>query len=137
MVKVEDQKYQILTRLAIFSGARQGELLGFKREDIDWENNQIHIQPTFNKGRFFTTKTKTSKRRIDLGPKTMMQLKKWKLACPANELDLVFPNDAGGPVNYSEMVQRHFFPALEASKLPRIRFHDLRHTYCKPDDRTG
>jgi integrase len=28
------------------------------------------------------------------------------------------------------MVQRHFFPALEAAELPRIRFHDLRHTYA-------
>jgi integrase len=45
-------------------------------------------------------------------------------------LDLVFPNGAGGPINYSNMVRRHYHPALEAAGLPRIRFHDLRHTYA-------
>ncbi len=43
-----DKKYQTLFMLAIFSGARQGELLGLKWSDVDWENNQIHIQRTFN-----------------------------------------------------------------------------------------
>jgi integrase len=28
------------------------------------------------------------------------------------------------------MVQRHFLPALKAADLPRIRVHDLRHTYA-------
>ena len=30
----------------------------------------------------------------------------------------------------SHMLSRHFFPALVAAKIPRIRFHDLRHTYA-------
>jgi len=28
------------------------------------------------------------------------------------------------------MVRRYYHPALEAAGLPRIRFHDLRHTYA-------
>lgn len=128
--KVEDFKCRTLFMLAIMSGARQGELLGLKWGDIDWSASQIHIQRTFNKGRFFTPKTKTSIRKIDLGPTVMKELKKWKLACPVNEEGLVFPNESGGPMNYSNMVQRHFLPALKAAELPRIRFHDLRHTYA-------
>jgi integrase len=31
-------------------------------------------------------------------------------------------------MNYSNMVQRYFLPALKAANLPRVRFHDLRHT---------
>ena len=31
-------------------------------------------------------------------------------------------------MNYSNMVQRYFLPALKAADLPRVRFHDLRHT---------
>ena len=42
----------------------------------------------------------------------------------------MFPDDAGGPINYSNVVQRHFQPALKAAGLPRIRFHDFRHTYA-------
>jgi integrase len=130
LAQVHNTKYRTLFLLAIFSGARQGELLGLKWADVDWQNSQIHIQRTFNKGRFFTPKTKTSKRKIDLGPTVITELKKWKLACPKNGLDLVFPNKAGEPINYSNMVQRQFLPALNAADLPRIRFHDLRHTYA-------
>jgi integrase len=128
--KVDEQKYCALFMLAIFSGARQGEILGLKWSDIDWQTKQVHVQRTFNNGRFFSTKTKTSNRKIDLGPKVITELKRWKLTCPINDLDLMFPNDAGGPINYSNMVQRHFLPALKAAGLPRIRFHDLRHTYA-------
>lgn len=128
--QVTSQKYRVLFMLAVFAGARQGELLGLKWGDIDWQNCQIHIQRTFTKGRFFATKTKGSNRKIDLGPVSMTELKKWRLACPKSELDLVFPNSAGEPMNYSNMVNRHFLPALRAAGIPRIRFHDLRHTYA-------
>jgi integrase len=130
LAHVNDPKYQPLFMLAIFSGARQGELLGLKWADVDWQNSQIHIQRTFNKGRFFPPKTKTSKRKIDLGPTVLTELKKWKLACPKNELDLIFPNKVGEPINYSNMVQRHFLPALRNANLPKVRFHDLRHSYA-------
>jgi len=33
-------------------------------------------------------------------------------------------------MNYSNMMNRHFFPALDKAGHPRIRFHDLRHTYA-------
>jgi integrase len=127
---VMDQKYRTLFLMAIMTGARQGELLGLKWGDIDWENKQVFIQRTFNKGRFFNPKTKGSRRKIDLAPALVQELKKWRLACPANDLDLVFPNRASEALNYSNMVQRHFLPALRAANLPRIRFHDLRHTYA-------
>ena len=60
----------------------------------------------------------------------MTELKKWKLACPKCDLDLVFPNDAGGVIDDSSMLRRHFHPAFKRANLPRIRFHDLRHTYA-------
>ena len=60
----------------------------------------------------------------------MKGLKKWKWACPKKEVDLMFPNEASKPMNYSNMVNRHFLPALRAAELPRMRFHDLRHTYA-------
>ena len=123
-------KYKILFQLAIFSGARQGEILGLKWSDVDWENSQIHIQRTFNNDAWYDTKTDTSDRKIDLGPAMMTALKKWKLACPTSELNLVFPNKAENPINHNNLVNRHFNPALKAAGLPKIRFHDLRHTYA-------
>jgi integrase len=139
---VKDPKYKTLFLLAIMSGAREGELLGLKWSDVDFEKKQVHIQRTFNKGRWFPTKTKSSKRKIDLSPSIISELRKWKLACIPNELDLVFPNEAGQPMNYSNMVQRYFEPALigagiivrdkETKKIAgtRVKFHSLRHTYA-------
>lgn len=127
---MKDQKYKTLVRLAIMSGARQGELLGLKWTNVDWDNNQIHIQRTFNNGRFYTTKTKTSNRRIDLGPAMMIELKRWRLARLKNRSNLVFPNDSGNPMNYSNVVNRYFKPALVKAELPSMRWHDLRHTFA-------
>jgi integrase len=151
---VNELKYKTLFLLAIMSGAREGELLGLKWSDVDFENKQVNIQRTYTKGRWFPTKTKSSKRKIDLAPSVISELRKWKLACIPNDLDLVFPNEAGQPMNYSNMVNRYFEPALEKAgiieietiekkiegttkvkklkkvKGHKIRFHDLRHTYA-------
>ena len=125
---VSNQKYKTFFRLAIFSGARQGELLGLKWSDVDWINSQIHIQRTFNHQKWYDVKTKTSNRKVDIGPVTITELKRWKLACPVCELDLVFPNQSGNPINHNNLVSRYFNPALKAAGLSRMRFHDLRHT---------
>jgi len=125
---VTNQKYKTLFQLAIMSGARQGELLGLKWSDVDWENSQIHIQRTYNNQRWYDVKTKTSNRRIDLGPQMMSDLKRWKLAAKPNRLNLIFSNDVGKPINHNNMKTRYFSPALKKAGLDKIRFHDLRHT---------
>jgi integrase len=53
---VREAKYRTLFMLAITSGARQGELLGLKWGDVDWKNNQIHIQRTFNNLEWYESK---------------------------------------------------------------------------------
>jgi integrase len=60
----------------------------------------------------------------------MAELKKWRLACLPNEMNLVFPNGSGKPLNHNNLVNRYFHPALKKAGLPKIRFHDLRHTYA-------
>jgi integrase len=120
----------VLFLLAIMSGARQGELFGLKWSDLLWKTNQIHIQRTYNNGAWYRPKSKASNRKIDLGPTVMKQLKKWKLACPPNEHDLVFPNESGNPLDHGHVLRKFFWPALNKAELPRIRFHDLRHTYA-------
>jgi len=127
---VGEPKYKTLFKLAIMSGARQGELLGLKWSDIDWVDNQIHIQRTFNNQAWYEPKTIESNRKIDIGPTMMAELKQWRLVCPPNDLDLVFPNRAGNPINNTNMRNRHFNSALTTAGIDRIRFHDLRHTYA-------
>jgi len=126
----EQAEFKMLFYLAVMSGARQGELLGLQWPDVLWTSNQIKIQRTFNHGAWYEPKTKSSRRQIDLGPKVMTALKKWKLACPKSELDLMFPGPKGKPLQHSNMLRLHFHPALTAAGLPRVRFHDLRHSYA-------
>jgi integrase len=84
---------------------------------VDWQNNQIHIRRTFNNQAWYDTKTATSNRKIDLGPSMMAELKRWRLACRFNELNLIFPNEAGGPLNHNNVVSRYFEPALKNAEL--------------------
>ena len=125
-----DLKYRTLFHLAITSGAREGELFGLKWTDIDWFNSQIHIKRTYNENAWYKPKSKTSVRKIDIGPSTLAALKNWHLVCPVSQLGLVFPNENGNPLDHGNMLRRHFYPALEKAKLPHFRFHDLRHTYA-------
>jgi len=125
-----DPKYRTLYMLAIMSGARQGELLGLKWIDVDWFTSQIHIQRTFNTRRWYKPKSKASKRKIDIGPSMMKALRRWHKISPKNELDLIFPNLAGKPMWQGHMLLRRFYPALKKAEVPRIRFHDLRHTFA-------
>lgn len=41
---------------------------------------------------------------------------------------LVFPSDAGTPIEMNNFAKRAFQPILTAAALRRIPFHDLRHT---------
>lgn len=45
-------------------------------------------------------------------------------------LILYFRIKVGRPINHNNLIQRHFYTALGKSELPKIRFHDLRHTYA-------
>jgi len=105
----------MLFMLAAMSGARQGEVLGLKWDDIIWQTRQMHIQRTFNNEKWFDTKTATSNRKVDIGQTTTSELKKWKLACSLSDLDLVFPNESGEPIDHHNMMKRHFLPALKAA----------------------
>ena len=46
-----------------------------------------------------------------------------------HDLDLVFAQKNGNPIQPSEMA-RNFRKLIESTDLPYIRFHDLRHTHA-------
>lgn len=127
--------------LAISVGMRQGELLGLKWEDIDFRKQTIKVvrqsKQVHGGGFEFTQpKTKSGNRTIAFGPETANILKRhyleqlddrketgeaWK------DYDLVFPSVVGSPQNPTNVV-RSFKLLISALGLPKIRFHDLRHT---------
>jgi integrase len=125
-----DDRYRLMIQIAVFTGMRQGETLGLKWGDIDWNSRQIHVRRAWKEGAFTEPKTRHSVRRVDLPESLVLDLKKWKLRCPKGELDLVFPNGAGNPDTHANLLQRGFYPALRRAGLRKIRWHDLRHTFA-------
>src|SRR4029077_3690131 len=127
--------YRILFTTAIMTGAREGELFALRWGDIDWVNNQILIRRGLSRTKggwkFYEPKTKYSRRRIDVDPVLLLELKKWKLMLPKCDLDdLVFPSASGQPLHRSTVYRQGFLPAIRRSGVPRIRPHDLRHTFA-------
>ena len=58
----------------------------------------------------------------------IQELKIWKLACPINEHDLVFPSPEGKLSLHDNVVKRYFNQALRMAGLRRVSFHSLRHS---------
>jgi integrase len=128
---VEDHQYYPLYLLAIYTGMRQGEILGVHKEDIDLANGIINVQhqvqPIRGKGLVVTdVKTDKSKRPVTL-PETVLNVIRELLK--AVESGLIFTSRSGQPY-WSANVYRHFKQTITELGLPNIRFHDLRHTHA-------
>ena len=46
------------------------------------------------------------------------------------EKGLVFTTTIGTPLDASNLTRCYLYPLLERARLPRVRFHDLRHTFA-------
>ena len=114
---------------ALFTGMRQGELLGLTWSSINWVKGKIKIDKNYTHGRVGTPKTNKI-RYVDMSNELAKVLKEWRLACPNSDLDLVFPNSEGLYFDANNMLKRRFKPALRRAGIDEIRFHDLRHTYA-------
>ncbi|MCW5887594.1 MAG: site-specific integrase [Anaerolineales bacterium] len=122
------------------TGVRQGELLGLKWEDFDAGKKTVRItrqaKPLPGGGfEFVVPKTKNGFRTIKLGDETVdllnkhfvLQLDERSAARKWEEYGLIFPSVVGTPLNPPNVV-REFRSLLKRAGLPKIRFHDLRHT---------
>ncbi|UJQ94102.1 tyrosine-type recombinase/integrase [Mariluticola halotolerans] len=78
-------------------------------------------------------KTKRSIRNVPLGPQTALALRKWMLACPASEEDILFANGIGKVESYANYYNRLWVPILMAAGIikegetPPFGMHSLRH----------
>ena len=130
-----------LYQLAITTGMRQGELLGLKWQDLDWEQKTLHIlrqlkHDSTDGSIFSQLKTRSSARTIVIGLETLSILKNHqqrqfseitKVGKRWQDHDLVFPSTIGTPFNPRNLF-RQYKILLQEAGLPAIRFHDLRHT---------
>ena len=52
----------------------------------------------------------------------------WHPTAAWDDQDIVFANTIGRPIQATNLIRRSFVRLLKQAGLPRIRFHDLRHT---------
>jgi integrase len=125
--EMKSTRDKLIVLTMAMGGCREGEIFGLKWSDIQWRDSQIFIRRTFNHGRFYEPKSERSKRRIDIPEQLLIELRKWKLACPVSELDIVFPNGAGNPEDASHWLRRVWHPARRRSGIRELTPHSLRH----------
>ncbi len=123
-----NKAYMVAFLTAFLTGMRAGELWGLQWGDIDWNSKQIFVRRSLWKGQFQTPKSKYSIRKIDIPEQLIRELREWKLTCPINEYDLVFPSPEGKLTDHDNVVKRYYNPALRRAGLRQVSFHSLRHS---------
>jgi integrase len=129
-----EDRFHALYVLAVSTGLRQGELLGLQWDDVDLAGALLHVRNSLHEvsGRLWLDEPKTpkAKRPVDLPKIAVVALRKHRgrMLAEGHPHGLVFCDTQGGPIRKSNLVRRSFLPLLESAGLPRIRFHDLRHT---------
>ncbi len=91
----------------------------------------------YGKNIFRHQKSKKSIRKIDMTERLIRELKAWKLACPINEHNLVFPSPEGHITTHDNVMKRFYLPALSKAKLRQVSFHSLRHSNASMRIRAG
>ncbi len=120
--------YRVAIMTDVMTGLRAGELWGLQWGDVDWNSKQIHVRRTLWKGQFQTPKSKYSIRKVDIPDMLVSELREWKLACPVNEYNVIFPSTEGNLSQHDNVVKRHFNSSLRRAGLRHVSFHSLRHT---------
>lgn len=132
-------RYSLVFRFTLMTGCRQGEVLGLRWQDIDFNENILRITQTLThdgKNIKQGAKTKKSVRPIMFDAKTKVELlkqyniiqqEKHELGKEYKDNDLVFCTSKGTPVT-PRNVMRAFYGLLKDIDVPKVTFHELRHT---------
>ncbi len=141
LITANTSRFKLLYKIALATGMRQSEILGLKWEDVDWIKSTIKVQrqaqQVNGKGIvFLEPKTRAGIRKIMVGKTILEELQTHKVKQEESksiqseswrENDLIFSTSKGTPFSQSNLM-RDYYKILKKSNLPKLRFHDLRHT---------
>ena len=145
--KLKGDKYELMYKMTAFYGLRRSELCGMKWSSIDFDNDKITlnssiVQACINNKTMLVKKdvmkNAASKRTMPLIPEIKEALLKIKDQQDRNKtyfsegynkeyLDYVWVDDIGMIINPNTLTC-HFQTFLAQNGLPKIRFHELRHS---------
>ena len=135
--------YEIAICMALSTGLRRGELVGLKWGDINFAHKYLSLQRSVVRvpGEGFVVsepKSHASRRPVELGEPDLKVLSghrarqaeaRLKVGLTWGNEDWVFTRQFGEHLN-PDVLSDRFPRILENLGLPRVRFHDLRHTHA-------
>lgn len=149
---IKGHKYEAVYLVTLFTGMREGEVLGLTWDCIDLKGGTITIKQQLQKvrgtgGEYVLSGTKNGKTRLITPANYVMQVltnqrktqNEQRLKAGAawsNPLNLVFTNPLGRNL-CAQTVYLHFKKLAAAAGIPEARFHDLRHSYAVAALRSG
>ena len=117
--------------MEVATGLRRGELLGLKWEDINFEHGNLRGKRQIARinGEVMEAplKTKNAYRTLPLADDTIQVLNQQRKKTGSSPW--VFPSPTGGPIS-PDSVLHMLHRVLKRAGLPKVRFHDLRHTFA-------
>lgn len=152
LTAIKGNRFELLYQVTLFTGMRQGEVLGLTWDCVDFERNTLYINKQLQKtqkvgGEYALVPTKNSRSRIITTAPSVMQLLKmqkdrqmqmqllagqeWR-----NDWNLVFTNELGDPLAHCT-VYKDFKAVVRSIGLDNERFHDLRHSYAVASIESG
>lgn len=150
--EIRGARFETLLTVTLFTGMREGEVLGLTWDSVDFKsgtitiNKQALLHERDTGGGFRLGSTKNGKSRtIAPASAVMALLKQHKTAQAQQRLKvgrmwentaLVFTDEIGRPLTKAT-VYRAFKQAATAIGRPDARFHDLRHSYAVAAIRSG
>lgn len=144
---IRGDRLEALYTLAFWTGMRVGELLALRWNVVDLEHGALTINASvrYRHRRFHFTRPKTrdSTRPIKIAPMAVAALHAHKArqaderaslgpywqGADKRDNDLVFSTHWGSPLDGTNVL-KYFQHLLAEAKLPRMRLHDLRHTFA-------
>ena len=124
------------------TGMRRGEVLGLTWRVIDFDNARLSVAQTVTAPDYqmivSDVKSAHSLRTIDLDERTVAVLRSWRkrqletymqTGVRTDDSGFVFTKPDGDPLHPDHFSQA-FERLIAKIDLPRIRFHDLRHTHA-------
>lgn len=140
----EAPKLYVPVLLAITAGLRRGEIMGLRWSDIDLDAGMLAVQQTVQETRtqglvFKSTKTRGSRRTVELLPMTISALRQHQerqardrkvIGLRPDRSALVCSEADSTPIRPLYVTQAFAKLVRRTAGLPWIRFHDLRHGYA-------
>ena len=139
---IKGDAYETVYLVDLFTGLRQGEILGLTWDCADFDKGTLYIYRQLQKNNreyYFATLKNGKTRKITLAPTIITALKNqktWQTECRlksygmwSNDEDFIFTNELGHHLTHSN-VYKHFKRIVTEIGIPYARFHDLRHTYA-------